>query len=76
MLCRTPRRSPVLQPRQRTKIGTRHSSKYASTVDTALPLKVMTSNPSGEEQEEVETELNGISRAPTPFVSRVRVLVS
>jgi hypothetical protein len=76
MLGRAVRQRSIPQPRQRNKAGTGHSSEYASTVDTVLPLKVIATHSSGEEQEAAETEQNEIGRAPTPFVSRGRVPVS
>jgi hypothetical protein len=76
VLWRAPRRSPIPHPRQRDNFHTGHASEYASTVKPVLPLNVVATDPSGEEQEEAETELNGSGRAPTPFVSRGRVPVS
>jgi hypothetical protein len=57
-------------------MGIDHSSECASTIDTVLPLNVIATNQSGDEQAEAETELNESGRAPTPFVSRGRILVS
>lgn len=65
--------SPFPRQRRRTKTDTRHSSEVISTLDTVLPLHVIASNQDGEAQEEVETDLDAVSSAPTPFVSRERV---
>jgi hypothetical protein len=67
------RQHPEPQPRQLNKVNAGHTSEYASTVDTVLPLNVVAIQPSGEELEEAETELNEDDRVPTPFVSRGRV---
>jgi hypothetical protein len=71
----TERQRPIPQPRRRNKDDSRLDSS-TSTVDTVLPLHVIVNEPSGGEQEEAETELNGNEREPTPFVSRGRVPVS
>jgi hypothetical protein len=42
--------------RQRDKANTGHTSEYASTVKTVLPLNVIATDPRGEEQEEAERE--------------------
>jgi hypothetical protein len=67
------RQRPIPHPRQRDKVNTGHASEYAITVDTTLPLSVIASHSSGEGQEEAETELTEVDRAPTPFMSRGRV---
>jgi hypothetical protein len=76
ILWKATRWSPIPHPRQRDKVHTGHTSEYDSTVKTVLPLNVVATDPSGEEQEEAETELNGSGRASTPFMSRGWVLVS
>jgi hypothetical protein len=52
MLWRAPRRSHIPHSRQRDKVNAGHTSKYASTVDTVLPLKVIATDPSGQVQEQ------------------------
>jgi hypothetical protein len=76
MLWRARRQHPIPRPRQQNNARTDYSSEYASTIDTALSLNVIATNQSGGEQEEAGTELNEVSRASTPFVSRGRVPVS
>jgi hypothetical protein len=73
ILWKAMRQRPIPHPQQRNKVNAGHTSEYASTVDTVLPLNVVAIQPSGEEQEEPETELNEDDRVPTPFVSRGRV---
>jgi hypothetical protein len=62
--------------RPRTNINARHSGGFISTLETVLPLHVIESTHEGEEQDDAETDLNAVSRAPTPFVSRRGVPVA
>jgi hypothetical protein len=64
------------RPKPRTSINIRHSGSFINTLETVLPLHVIESTHEEEEQDEIETDLNAVSRAPTPFVSRGRVPVA
>jgi hypothetical protein len=67
---------PQPRPRPRRNIEAQLSEESVCTVNTVLPLHVVESALGGEEQEEAETDLTAVSRAPTPFVSRGRVPVA
>jgi hypothetical protein len=68
--------NPFPRPQPRTHINARHSGSFVNTLETVLPLHVIESTREGEDRDEVETELNSVRRAPTPFVSRGRVPVA
>ena len=76
MLWRAVKHRPTPQHRDWKEKKTGHSSEYASTVDTVLPLNVTAHNPNDGEPEEAEIELPAAERESTPFAPRGRLPAS
>jgi hypothetical protein len=68
-----PKRTLKPKPFPRIRQHSEYCNESSTTLDTALPLNVIVTNPNVENEGEAETAVGETGRAPTPFVSRGRL---